>query len=95
MKVIYDKKTGYIYTTAYTDGEINPAVLDVDVPSSYLISKIKVEDGKEPVPEFYKTTEQVQLEELKKVFEDKVNELTEKLNTTDLAVAELTMNTMQ
>ncbi len=32
MKIIYDKITGYIYTTAYIGGEITPAVIEVDNP---------------------------------------------------------------
>ena len=32
MKIIYDKKTGYIYTTAYIGGEITPAVIEVKEP---------------------------------------------------------------
>ena len=89
MKVIYDKKTGYIYTTSLS-ANVDPAVLDVEVPAGQLLSRISVE-GKEPRPEFYKDKSNEAMEELKQ----KLEELNAKQQTTDLALAELTMNAMQ
>ena len=89
MKVIYDKKTGYIYTTSL-NVDVDPAVLDVEVPAGQLLARISV-DGKEPRPEFYKDKTGEAMEELKQ----KLEELNAKQQTTDLALAELTMNAMQ
>ncbi len=89
MKVIYDKKTGYIYTTSL-NADVDPAVLDVEIPPGQLLSRISVE-GKEPKAEFYKDKSQETMEELKQ----KLEELNAKQQTTDLALAELTMNAMQ
>ena len=89
MKVVYDKKTGYIYTTSLSI-DIDPAVLDVEIPPGQLLSRISV-DGKEPRPEFYKDKTGEAMEELKQ----KLEELNAKQQTTDLALAELTMNAMQ
>ena len=89
MKVIYDKRTGYIYTTSLNI-DIDPAVLDVEIPPGQLLSRISVE-GKEPKAEFYKDKTGEAMEELKQ----KLEELNAKQQTTDLALAELTMNAMQ
>lgn len=89
MKVIYDKRTGYIYTTSL-NVDVDPAVLDVEIPPGQLLSRISVE-GKEPKAEFYKDKSQETMEELKQ----KLEELNAKQQTTDLALAELTMNAMQ
>ena len=91
MKVIYDKKTGYIYTTAYIGGEITPAVIEVDNPQNLLVSKVVIEEGKEPRVEFYENPEQTKLKEL----EDKISDLTHKQQSTDLALTELAMNSVQ
>ena len=88
MKVIYDKKTGYIYTTSL-NADVDPAVLDVEIPPGQLLSRISVE-GKEPKAEFYKDKSQETMEELKQ----KLEELNAKQQTTDLALAELTMNSL-
>lgn len=88
MKVIYDKKTGYIYTTSLNT-DVEPAVLDVEIPPGQLLSRISV-DGKEPKAEFYKDKTGEAMEELKQ----KLEELNAKQQTTDLALAELTMNSL-
>ncbi len=88
MKVIYNKKTGYIYTTSL-DTDVEPAVLDVDIPQGQLLARISV-DGKEPKVEFYKDKTSETMEELKQ----KLEELNAKQQTTDLALAELTMNSL-
>ena len=85
MKVVYDKKTGYIYTTSLSI-DIDPAVLDVEIPSGQLLSRIVIEKGKEPKPEFFRDESKETMEQLKKDLE----ELKTKQLTTDLAVAELT-----
>lgn len=90
MKVVYDKKTGYIYTTSL-NADVEPAALDVEVPAGQLLSRIVVEKGKEPQPEFYKDKSNEAMKELKQ----KLEELNAKQQTTDLALAELTMNAMQ
>ena len=89
MKVIYDKRTGYIYTTSL-NVDVDPAVLDVEIPPGQLLSRISVE-GKEPKAEFYKDKTGEAMEELKQ----KLEELNAKQQTTDLALTELTMNAMQ
>lgn len=91
MKIIYDKITGYIYTTAYIGGEITPAVIEVDNPGNLLVSKVVIEEGKEPRVEFFENLENAKLKEL----EEKLEELKHKQQTTDLALAEFTMNSMQ
>ncbi len=88
MKVIYDKRTGYIYTTSL-NADVEPVVLDVEVPAGQLLARISV-DGKEPRPEFYKDKTGEAMEELKQ----KLEELNAKQQTTDLALAELTMNSL-
>lgn len=91
MKIIYDKITGYIYTTAYIGGEITPTVIEIDNPQNLLVSKVVIEEGKEPRVEFFENPENAKLKEL----EEKLEELKHKQQTTDLALAEFTMNSMQ
>lgn len=91
MKAIYDKKTGYIFTTAMFDNEIEPSVLDVEVPLGQTLSRIIIEEGKEPRAEFFKTNEQIALENMK----EKLKEIEKKQETTDLALVELTMSSMK
>ncbi len=50
-----------------------------------------MEEGKEPRIEFYKNPEQTKLKEL----EDKISDLTHKQQSTDLALTELAMNSIQ
>lgn len=45
MKIIYDRTTGAIYTTVINTENIDPAVMDVEVPAGKALAKIEVKDG--------------------------------------------------
>lgn len=45
MKIIYDRVTGAMYATVINEGDIDPAVMDVEVPAGKALAKIEVKDG--------------------------------------------------
>lgn len=94
MQVIYDKKTGFIYATSNNSYDIEPAVLEVELKEGELLARVIAHEGKEPRAEIYKSSERLRLEELEKTLGEKIEEISARQQTTDIALAELTMNSM-